>query len=203
MTDRLATVAAAFDDRAPTYDESAMHRGLADAVAVFVSLDGVGGESVVVDVATGTGLVLRALLERRATTARLAGVDVSPGMLAVARRHLPGAALLQADAAALPFPDTSVDLVTCVTALHIVPDPAAVLREWARVLRPGGRAVTATFQEVPGRTHPGRRPYPTDHSSFATPELLAAAAAPTGLTLTRHTAWAHGEDRLLIAELTR
>ncbi|WP_429608163.1 hypothetical protein [Staphylococcus aureus] len=56
--DLLAAVRARFDGRAAEYDESAMHRELAAAVAAFADLDGVRD---VLDVATGTGLVLRAL----------------------------------------------------------------------------------------------------------------------------------------------
>ncbi len=51
-----AELAARFDERAATYDESAMHRGLAQAVADFVRL---GAVRDVLDVGTGTGLVLR------------------------------------------------------------------------------------------------------------------------------------------------
>ncbi len=118
------TIRRRFDERAAHYDESDMHRGVADAVARFASLDGVDA---VLDVATGTGLVLRALRDRLARQGaqepRLVGVDLSPQMLMVARRELPGATLEVADAASLPLPDASVDLVTCVTALHILPDP--------------------------------------------------------------------------------
>lgn len=49
--------------------------------------------------------------------------------------------LLQADATALPFPDQSFDTVAISLALCTIPDPAAALRELARVCRPGGRAV--------------------------------------------------------------
>ena len=53
-----------------------------------------------------------------------------------------GATFLVADAnAALPFADGSFDGVVCVDAVNHLRDRAAVLREWRRVLRPGGRAV--------------------------------------------------------------
>ncbi|CAM3772016.1 class I SAM-dependent methyltransferase [Isoptericola cucumis] len=196
--DVAAAVAAAYDARSATYDESRMHRDLAAAVAAFATLDGVAD---VLDVATGTGLVLRALHASSGTTVRTTGVDLSPDMLAVARRELPQATLLRADAAALPLADASVDLVTCVTALHLLPDPHAALAEWARVLRPGGRAVTATFTAFarPARARP---PFPVHHERFATPERLAASAAGTGLRLRRHAAWRHVDgDAFLLGEL--
>ena len=49
--------------------------------------------------------------------------------------------LAVASALALPFPDNSFDVVTCITVLTFVADPAAAIREMARVLRPGGRLV--------------------------------------------------------------
>lgn len=214
--DLLAAVRARFDGRAAEYDTSEMHRQLAAAVADFADLDGVRD---VLDVATGTGLVLRAL-HSRDRSLRLRGIDLSGGMVEVARGELPDAVLVEGDATVLPFPDDAFDLVTCVTGLHLFPDPDAAVADWVRVLRPGGRAVTATFGNVdlsqhggrPGAAVPGPAhgaahhgaeppPYPAHHERFCTPELLAEAVAPAGLTLTRHAWWTHGHDRVLLAEL--
>ena len=124
-----------FDGRAATYDESAMHRDLAVAVAEFVD---VAPGAAVLDVATGTGLVLRALTAQGGVRPlRTAGVDVSPGMVEVARRHLPDATLVVADARRLPFPDASFDLVTACETVYFW-EPARAFAEIARVLRPGG-----------------------------------------------------------------
>ncbi|MGF0116521.1 class I SAM-dependent methyltransferase [Promicromonospora sp. Marseille-Q5078] len=197
-TDVRAAVGAAYDARAATYDESRMHRDLAEEVAAFCDLDGVRD---VLDVATGTGLVLRALAAASPGPLRTTGVDLSPAMLDAARRALPGAMFVRADAAALPVESRSVDLVTCVTALHLVPDPERVLAEWARVLRPGGRAVTATFTGF-GRPARPRRDFPVHHDRFATPGLLADQAGTAGLRLVRHAVWRHADgDGFLLAEL--
>lgn len=93
----------------------------------------------ILDVGCGTGALLAAMAGR-VPASRLAGVDLSPAMLAVARRRLEGRALLvAADAADLPFPDRAFDLVVSTSALHYWPDPAAGLAEIARVLKPEGR----------------------------------------------------------------
>lgn len=208
--DLLSAVRARFDGRAGEYDDSAMHRGLAAAVAAF-ALAGTRDTADALDVGTGTGLVLRALHEQRPTL-RLTGIDLSPGMLEVARTALPDAAFVEADATVLPFGDASFDLVTCATSLHLFPDARAAMAEWARVLRAGGRAVTATFGDVDLSQHGGRAgaavphghgaaAYPTHHELFRTPELLAEAAAPAGLDVARHEWWTHGDDRILLAEL--
>ncbi|WP_425954194.1 class I SAM-dependent methyltransferase [Xylanimonas sp. McL0601] len=202
-----------FDGRAPEYDDSTMHRELAAAVAGFVSLDGVGS---VLDAGTGTGLVLRALATRpEAEGVRLAGIDLSPGMLTVARAALPGAELVEGDATVLPFADRSFDVVTCTTALHLFPDADAALAEWVRVLRPGGRVVTATFVGFePGKHHRHHgggdgaqpapvAPYPMHHDRFDSVARMAAFGAAAALRVLRHTTWTDGNDTVLLAELGR
>jgi SAM-dependent methyltransferase len=88
------------------------------------------------DVACGPGIVLRALAE---TGAFAVGIDLTPAMLREA--HDSGGALVAGDAASLPFADAAFDLVVSRNATHHLPDPAAVFRECARVLKPGGRLV--------------------------------------------------------------
>ncbi|MGO4534381.1 class I SAM-dependent methyltransferase [Leifsonia sp. 2MCAF36] len=193
----LRMVRERFDDRAAHYDDSAMHRGLAAAVAAFADLDGVDA---VLDIATGTGLVLRALRDRGFAGA-LSGVDLSPRMVDEARRHLPDAQLLEADATRLPLPDNAFDLVTCVTGLQLFPTPATAIAEWARVLRPGGRAVTATFLAVDPSRHRAAPQAHADHIPFDSVEQLDALVAPAGFSVGRTETWVDGADELLIAEL--
>jgi ubiquinone/menaquinone biosynthesis C-methylase UbiE len=193
-----AELAARFDERAATYDESAMHRGLAQAVADFVRL---GSVRDLLDVGTGTGLVLRSLPPG---PWRLAGVDLSAGMIAVARTALSDAHLEVADATSLDVPDASYDVVTCSTVLHLVPDPAAAMREWRRLLRPGGCVVVASFaDDSPARHgHNGAEV----HAPFGSPEALERLGEASGFIVDRIAEWqqeaADGtpEYRCLIAE---
>ena len=105
----------------------------------------------------GTGVLLEALARRYGsardplTGVRLAGVDLSPGMLAVARGRLGSRALLVAgDAAGLPFRSASFDVAFSASALHHWPDTAAALGEIRRVLAPGGRiAITDWCADFP------------------------------------------------------
>lgn len=197
--DLLKSIREAFDERAANYDESAMHQALAASVADFLDLTGV---QTVLDVGTGTGLLLR-FLDRRSPGLDLIGADLSPGMLAVASEKLTNATWIEADATSLPLPDASIDLITCVTALHMIPDMAATIREWRRLLRQEGCLVTATFLRDRGRPGPGSPPpYPVDHERFDSVESLAATVAPFGFGLSRHEEWRHREDAVLIAELT-
>jgi SAM-dependent methyltransferase len=86
----------------------------------------------------------------------LAGVDVSPAMLVRAagrraRQHLQDHVLLaRGDATALPLADASVTRVLCFNGLHVIPDKATALREFRRVLRPGGELVgTVLVSDAP------------------------------------------------------
>lgn len=97
----------------------------------------------VLDVATGTGLVAEALLARGF---RVTGLDQSPEMLARARDRFDGRIeLVEASAEALPFADAAFDHLTFTYLLRYVDDPAATLRELARVVRPGGTVAMLEF----------------------------------------------------------
>jgi demethylmenaquinone methyltransferase/2-methoxy-6-polyprenyl-1,4-benzoquinol methylase len=103
-----------------------------------------GPESRVLDVATGTGLVARALTSRYGCT--VVGVDQSPGMLAEARRRSNGRTeFVEASADELPFGDGEFDALTFTYLLRYVEDPAATLRELARVVRSGGTIAGLEF----------------------------------------------------------
>lgn len=84
------------------------------------------------DLATGTGRWLEYALARGA---RGYGMDLSPEMLDVAARKGMTARLVQADLAALPFRDHSMDLAVCSFALGYLPSPRTAFREMARVSR--------------------------------------------------------------------
>jgi demethylmenaquinone methyltransferase/2-methoxy-6-polyprenyl-1,4-benzoquinol methylase len=96
----------------------------------------------VLDVATGTAAVALELVRQK--DCYVVGVDVTPGMLEEGRRRVVLAAasgkvrLEEADARALPFDDGTFDAVTFTYLLRYVEDPAATLRELARVVKPHG-----------------------------------------------------------------
>jgi demethylmenaquinone methyltransferase/2-methoxy-6-polyprenyl-1,4-benzoquinol methylase len=98
----------------------------------------------VLDLATGSGDVLRALARHHAASEQMVGADFCLPMLREARaKAVPH--LVAADALRLPFPDASFDAITIAFGLRNFADRPAGLREMRRVLRPAGRAYVLEF----------------------------------------------------------
>ena len=103
----------------------------------------------VLDVACGTGVVTRLAAERVGAAGLLAGLDVNPGMLAVARSETPSDISIdwyEASVESMPLRDEAFDVVLCQMGLQFVPNKLAALREMRRVLNTGGRV----YVTVPG-----------------------------------------------------
>ncbi|WP_455220901.1 class I SAM-dependent methyltransferase [Kaarinaea lacus] len=105
----------------------------------------------VLDVACGTGVVTRLAAEAVGTTGTVVGLDINPGMLAVARSTTPAGMAIEwheASADSMPFPEASFDAVLCQMGLQFMPDKHAALNEMRRVLATGGRLIL----NLPGPT---------------------------------------------------
>ena len=149
-------IAASFDARAATYNSNEWHQRLAEQLVTLCDLR---AGQVVLDAATGTGFAAFAAARVTGPTGRVIGVDLSSGMLDVARQHAPdvGDALiewLQGDASALSSIDAnSIDVVTCAAGLLYMP-VRRTLDEWFRILKPGG--IVAFTSMAAGFPIPGR-----------------------------------------------
>ena len=141
-----AAILSAWTRGAAAYDHDIGH-GLATpavkrawTVALQESLG--TGPFELLDVGTGTGL-LAVLAAQRGH--RVTGIDLSAAMLQYARQRAAKANIRvewhEADAAALPFADSSFDAVISRHVVWTMTDPQCAFREWIRVVRPGGRIV--------------------------------------------------------------
>jgi ubiquinone/menaquinone biosynthesis C-methylase UbiE len=146
-SERKARIQRAFDAIAGGYDEL---RFVAHCARRLVELAALEPGMRVLDLGAGTGLVSLAAARLVAPGGQVLGVDLSPQMLAQARRKaealdLPNLAFEQGDAEHLALPDASFDVVLSASALFFVPDMPAAAREARRVLRPGGRFAFTSF----------------------------------------------------------
>jgi SAM-dependent methyltransferase len=135
MTLQRAGGAAAFSESATDY-AATMAPALRPVAAEVVRRASLRPDERVVDIGTGTGTAAdMATGDGR----HVIGVDAAPGMLAIARREVPDAEFVEADFGSLPLADGAVDVALAAHALLFAEDRVAVLREWRRIARPGGR----------------------------------------------------------------
>lgn len=141
---RAKDVVAAYARWAPVYDAvfgAVMEGSRRTAVAALPP-----GTGRVLEVGVGTGI---SLPEYPAST-RVVGIDLSPDMLERARRRVLDLklrnieAIHEMDAGRLAFPDSSFDTAMAMYVMTVVPDPARVMAEMRRVVKPGGRILVVS-----------------------------------------------------------
>lgn len=229
-----------FSDIAPTYDllntllsfgiDSLWRQeGVSAALDASTRAGAGAGRLRLLDVATGTGKMALAL-KRRRPSAAVTGVDFAEPMLAVARsaasRRRLDVRFEQADGTALPFEDASFDAVTIAYGLRNFEDPDAGLREFERVLRPGGRLVILEFPppgpgpfgrifstyfqrvlpRIGGAVSGKREAYsylPRSVLGFMTPDELATRLRAAGFTVARQRLQSFGISAMHVGEVTR
>ena len=134
-----------------------LHRAWKDAMVTMLNPPR-KGRYAVVDVAGGTGDVAFRVADAGGPATAVTVCDINPDMLAVGREraealHLGDAiTFTEGNAEALPFPDRSQDACTIAFGIRNVPRIEVALREFYRVLRPGGRFLCLEFSavDVPG-----------------------------------------------------
>jgi arsenite methyltransferase len=125
---------------------SRLNRGNQQMIAGAIEAIELTGPSVAADLGFGGGIGLRLLLDRPEVS-EVVGVDFAPDMLASARKRFAdevAAGRLRLESGSLtdlPLPDSSLDGAITVNTVYFLDDLAPALRELARVLSPGGRAV--------------------------------------------------------------
>jgi SAM-dependent methyltransferase len=191
--------------RADAY-ERGFARLTVHAAAPLLDAAGVSIGARVLDVGTGPGVVAGAAAARGAT---VTAVDAEPSMIEAAARNVPGLDVRLAVLPDLPLPDGEFDAVTGNFVIHATGDPAAVLAELRRVLRPGGRlALTCWNDPAPpvlgiareaidaaGVTWPPDVPVAPFHP-YSSPGAFAGLLAAAGFaeTAAQLLTWEHRTD---------
>ncbi|MFT3765029.1 MAG: methyltransferase domain-containing protein [Minicystis sp.] len=146
--DTKEALSEAYDRSATAYDQTAGGIYLR-ALWSLLPYANVAPLPAILDIGCGTGINLLEMARVLGPCRKLVGVDLSPGMLSVARRKAVSAGLPAAfmigDAEALELPDSSFDLVVCNSAYHWFPDRARAIKEMSRVLKPGGQLILTTL----------------------------------------------------------
>ena len=120
------------------------YQRLADALVRLAPPDWMG--RLVLDLGAGTGTASNAL---RARGVNPVALDAAPAMLVLARTLMPDLTMVAADAFRLPFADATFDGAVSAFCINHAEDPAAMLTELARVVRPGGAVLASTFGAEP------------------------------------------------------
>ena len=157
-------VIALYDLYAARYDRVKQFDEVADITLISQPLlDRIApvADPLMLDVAAGAGRIPMIMARNARFQGHIIGLDASRRMLDRAREKVAAGrfeayvSLLQHDASALPFDDSSFDVVTCLEALEFLPRPGQALAEMIRVLRPGGLLLTSIRIDtrwMPGRT---------------------------------------------------
>ena len=103
------------------------------------------GEIRLLDIACGTGDQLFSILQKRKNIALAKGIDLSTGMLEVAKKKGAADSFLVGDAKALPFEEKSFDAATISFGIRNIDEPLVALKEMHRILSPKGRALILEF----------------------------------------------------------
>ncbi|MFE2070591.1 class I SAM-dependent methyltransferase [Streptomyces sp. NPDC059467] len=170
FTRRAATWEDRFTDDGPRYAAAVGRMGLRPGQRVL-------------DLGCGTGRALPALRAHVGVDGVVSGVDLTPAMLRAALREGRDAdgQLLLADASRLPLRTGAVDAVFSAGLINHVPDPAAALREWARVTTPDG--VLLLFHPSGRAERAARHGRPLDPDDLTAEENLTPALRAAGWRL--------------------
>lgn len=168
-----------------TYEQPALREALEDVLRPgglaltdeVLAASGLQPGALLADVGCGAGITVGHLAERHAL--RAVGFDASPLLLAAGRQRAPGLPLVRGIAGRLPVAGAALDAVLAECSLSALPDRAAALAEFHRVLKPGGRLLLTDLYLRDACGGPSLRPC----AGPLTREQLAAALAEQGFEL--------------------
>lgn len=119
----------------------------------LVDLANISSHAAVLDVATGRGAIIKHILKNNDPTVDITGIDISPQMIAETTKELnemedsDRVQLLCMDAEHLEFESNTFDYIFCAFGIFFFPHADRALKEFLRVLKPGGKLFLSTWQE--------------------------------------------------------
>jgi ubiquinone/menaquinone biosynthesis C-methylase UbiE len=137
---------AVFDQAAKNWDKEYDNPKLQSFLHQFVPSFGLSAGQNVLDVGTGTGILIPFLREVIGTKGRITAIDYSQSMVDICKTkyaHLPNVSVIVANAENLDFPDASFDAVTCFGVFPHLDNKKTALKQFHRVLKSKGKLVIA------------------------------------------------------------
>lgn len=171
------------------------HRNAASALDLTLAVCELHADDEVLDVACGPGVVACAFAQ---VARHVTGIDITPTMLEHARKlqtekNLANVDWKLGDVERLPFDDASFSFVVSRYAIHHLQDPLIVVREMARVCRPGGRVALIDSAPAPGQAegfNAAEKMRDPSHTRALTASALKALLDGAGLRLVREQLYA-------------
>lgn len=147
--DEKQAITSVFDLVATKYDNPSL-RFFSSCANKLVDYAKITPNQKVLDIATGTGMVVMAVAQSLKGSGQIQAIDLSENMLHQARANLKNAgfddvAFQVMDAENLEFQSNTFDVITCSYGLFFIPDMSAALKSWLRVLKPGGKIIFTSF----------------------------------------------------------
>lgn len=152
LSEHKQQVARVYNLASPGYDKPAL-QFFPRTAGRLVELARIQGGDHVLDVGTGTGVAAFAAAGKVGASGQVVGVDIGADILDQARRKLdaatyPSISFALGDMEHLEFSDESFDVVLSASSLFFLPDMPSGLREWKRVLKPGGCLAVSGYGEA-------------------------------------------------------
>lgn len=186
-----------YDRVGSLYDWAERFEGRAKEIA-FDKLNISRGQHVL-NVGSGTGIDHRHLARHVGSSGMVVGIDVSKVMLELVSKRT-AQPVVQSDARQLPFVDGAFDVLFCSYVLDLIPiaDLGATIREFHRVLKPGGRAALVTMTE--GVTPVSRALIALWNLLYAVSPVACGGCRPVELTSLVERAGFHNISRVVVVE---
>jgi demethylmenaquinone methyltransferase/2-methoxy-6-polyprenyl-1,4-benzoquinol methylase len=175
-----------FNQVASSWDEQFVDEDLADFLKQFVPSFGLLAGQNVLDVGTGTGILIPFLHKAVGSRGHITAIDFSQNMVEICKTkyaHLPNVSVKVADAESLDFPDSSFDAVMCFGVFPHLDNKVATLNQFHRVLKSKGKLIIAhALSSAEIKSHHQKAPPAVAHDVLPTEKEMRKLLQQAGFT---------------------